>query len=707
MNRLLIRVLAVSILEICILCTHPIVRPAAASPPPGYMLIWWDDFDGASGAPPDPTKWGYLLLANQDPSCPSASGFGKFDEGCNVKDAALLDGQGNLVITTWTDPSRKCHGNPSSPDSSPNQTGMLATGDDINSMTGQPWPHLCPTMNKRVAIYGYIEARIMFTGAQNVWSSYWFQSPTYGGSHSPPFDPRTAGTEIDVVEHEFNLPDAPSALHWDAYCQRQQGDPVDPNPKSAGSDKHTGCGNLNTGFHTYGLEWTPDVLKFYYDAVLVWTVNNSGQMDPLSQIECPYRLLQPNSSTFSGPVSRAGEYIVLDNEVRVAGIDYGLKGDSRNAKMTVDYVRWYEDNAPPPPIMPLTVSGQHGRNTMALSWTAPGDDGTGQPVTKYDLRYSLLPITASNFNSATQFQFPMGFAPHAAGFPECQVIGGLAKGKTYYFAIKSADEVGNWSVISNVPSASTTSQPNTAMCPTVPTDGVAPGIVSNLSGSDAGNTSLAVSWTAPGDDGFAPGTASEYDLRYSTSAIDGNNFSCALRASIAAPNAAGSAECAVVRGLDPSTPYNFAIKTKDEWGNWSGISYPPTTYSTISSNHTAECPLLSRQPSPNVYAEAAPASPTLAGSLSFSKPYPNPARGAARFQIMIPGSVQGAKLRVDVFDVAGRRVRSIVDRTASQGQTQIEWNLLDNSGRRVASGLYMVRVGVGETRKTFPLLVLR
>jgi flagellar hook assembly protein FlgD len=70
-------------------------------------------------------------------------------------------------------------------------------------------------------------------------------------------------------------------------------------------------------------------------------------------------------------------------------------------------------------------------------------------------------------------------------------------------------------------------------------------------------------------------------------------------------------------------------------------------------------------------------------------------------------SVQGAKLRIDVFDVAGRRVRSLVDQTASQGQAQIEWNLLDNSGRRVASGLYMVRVGIGDTRKTFPLLVLR
>jgi len=539
-------------------------------------------------------------------------------------------------------------------------------------------------------------------------------SPTYGGSHSPPYDPRSAGTEIDVIEHRSNSPDAPSGLHWDAYCQGQDPNPDNPVAKSAGSDNHSGDGSLSNGFHTYGLEWTPDVLRFYYDCVLVWTVNNSPLMDPKSQVGCPWKLLQPNSPSFSGPVSRAGEYIMLDNEVRLPldpvtklplPVDYGAKGDSRNAIMTVDYVRWYEDNAPPPPIIPLSVSSR-GRTSMAVSWTAPGDDGTGQPVNKYDLRYSTSPITASNFNSATPVT--LTWVPHPAGFPECQVISNLVKCKKYYFAIKAADEVGNWSVISNVPSDLTTCQgTSNATCPTVPPDQVAPGNVSNLLGSDAGNTMVAVSWTAPGDDGFAPGKASEYDLRYSTSPIDEMHFSCAPRASIAAPQAEGSQECAVVRGLNPSTPYHFAIKTKDEWGNWSGISDPPTTVTTISSNHTAECPLLSLQPGPSDYAGAAPASPTPAGSLSFSKPYPNPARGSTKFQISVPLSAQGAKLRIDVFDVAGRRVRSLVDQTASQGQAQIEWNLLDNSGRRVASGLYMDRVGIGDTRKTFPLLVLR
>ena len=84
-----------------------------------------------------------------------------------------------------------------------------------------------------------------------------------------------------------------------------------------------------------------------------------------------------------------------------------------------------------------------------------------------------------------------------------------------------------------------------------------------------------------------------------------------------------------------------------------------------------------------------------------------PARGGTSFQILVPRESQGARLRVGVFDVAGRRVRSLVNRAASPGPAQIDWNLQDDSGHRVASGLYMMRVDIGDTRKTFRLVVVR
>jgi len=83
-----------------------------------------------------------------------------------------------------------------------------------------------------------------------------------------------------------------------------------------------------------------------------------------------------------------------------------------------------------------------------LYWTAPGDDGMSGRATVYDLRYSLLPITTANFAQATRITgLP---APAVAGSPESVLVSGLSDGVTYYLAIQTADERGNWSLLSNV-----------------------------------------------------------------------------------------------------------------------------------------------------------------------------------------------------------------------------------------------------------------
>jgi hypothetical protein len=83
-----------------------------------------------------------------------------------------------------------------------------------------------------------------------------------------------------------------------------------------------------------------------------------------------------------------------------------------------------------------------------LIWTAPGDDGLIGRATRYDLRYSTTPITATNFALATQAKgLP---TPAAAGTVQTFQVGGLLSGATYYFAIKTVDDAGNWSAISNV-----------------------------------------------------------------------------------------------------------------------------------------------------------------------------------------------------------------------------------------------------------------
>ncbi|MDD5431295.1 MAG: fibronectin type III domain-containing protein [Candidatus Pacebacteria bacterium] len=107
-------------------------------------------------------------------------------------------------------------------------------------------------------------------------------------------------------------------------------------------------------------------------------------------------------------------------------------------------------------------------------------------------------------------------------------------------------------------------------------DTTAPAAITNLSLSNPTTSSIDVSWTAPGDDGSA-GTATTYDLRYSTSAINSGNFSSATQvAGEPTPSVAGSAESMTVTGLNSSTIYYFALETSDEALNVSDISNVPS-----------------------------------------------------------------------------------------------------------------------------------
>lgn len=66
--------------------------------------------------------------------------------------------------------------------------------------------------------------------------------------------------------------------------------------------------------------------------------------------------------------------------------------------------------------------------------------------------------------------------------------------------------------------------------------------------------------------------------------------------------------------------------------------------------------------------------------------YPNPAPSGGRVALTLPGSVSS---RVDIYDLAGRRVGSI----APRGSTSVAWTARDRSGRDLAPGMYFVRDG--------------
>lgn len=107
-------------------------------------------------------------------------------------------------------------------------------------------------------------------------------------------------------------------------------------------------------------------------------------------------------------------------------------------------------------------------------------------------------------------------------------------------------------------------------------DTTAPADTTDLVATSLSDTEVKLEWTAPGDDGSV-GTASSYDVRYSTSAITEGNWAAATEASgEPTPGIAGTEEEMEVSGLDADTTYYFGLKTSDEVPNESGLSNVPS-----------------------------------------------------------------------------------------------------------------------------------
>lgn len=122
-------------------------------------------------------------------------------------------------------------------------------------------------------------------------------------------------------------------------------------------------------------------------------------------------------------------------------------------------------------------------------------------------------------------------------------------------------------------------------------DGTAPAAISDLTATTLGSTTISLGWTAPGDDNSS-GTATSYDIRYSTDPITSGNFSAATRITGPTPAVAGTHQGTNAIGLASSTLYYFAIKAIDEVGNAGAVSNFPfaTTNASGSGGYNGETP---------------------------------------------------------------------------------------------------------------------
>lgn len=202
-------------------------------------------------------------------------------------------------------------------------------------------------------------------------------------------------------------------------------------------------------------------------------------------------------------------------------------------------------------------------NSIELSWNAPADNGSDPAsgvVAEYDIRYNTTPITNATWDLAMSTTTPI--TPGIPGSVESYIVTGLLPGTTYYFALKAGDEIPNWGWLSNI-AYNTTLAGN---------DSIPPAAITDLSVVSTTDTTITLTWTAPGDDGDT-GTANEYDLRYLDADITPSNWDSAIKVpNLPKPQPDGIPEIFQVNGLQPNTTYFFAIKTGDEVPNWSSIS---------------------------------------------------------------------------------------------------------------------------------------
>jgi hypothetical protein len=103
-------------------------------------------------------------------------------------------------------------------------------------------------------------------------------------------------------------------------------------------------------------------------------------------------------------------------------------------------------NAPPSRITDLATA-EVSDSSVALTWSAPGDDGATGRAALYELRRSGQSITDANFTSGTVV--PISQLPAAAGTGERFVVLSLTPGTSYYFAIRAIDDNAAASLVSN------------------------------------------------------------------------------------------------------------------------------------------------------------------------------------------------------------------------------------------------------------------
>lgn len=90
--------------------------------------------------------------------------------------------------------------------------------------------------------------------------------------------------------------------------------------------------------------------------------------------------------------------------------------------------------------------------------------------------------------------------------------------------------------------------------------------------------------------------------------------------------------------------------------------------------------------------------------------FPNPFIGETTIRYQLP---EESHVALKIYNASGQLVNTIVDEIQKPGYYSVEWNSKDDSGRKLASGVYFYRIevhtglGTGEFTSTRKLILLQ
>jgi beta-glucanase (GH16 family) len=268
------------------------VTMAAAQTTSGWQLVWSDEFNGTTGAPPNPANWDYDL---------GGGGWGnhEIETYTNSANNVFQDGNGNLDIRAIKD----AQGNYTS---ARLQTGSPQSSTSTANLSWQ---------------YGLIEARIKLPpGGQGIWPAFWMLGEDIGTVSWPDCG------EVDIMENFGAFNNNATVNNGTIH-----------GPTGSGADYNGGDGvgmsftlpfgeTVYDDYHVYSVEWSGNLIQFFVDGTL-------------------YQTLTPASLPASGVWEFNSPFFILLN-FAIGGPSTFLGTPNASVPfpqdMLVDYVRVYQ-----------------------------------------------------------------------------------------------------------------------------------------------------------------------------------------------------------------------------------------------------------------------------------------------------------------------------------------------------------------------------